>query len=80
IRNLTAINDRVTEVRSGYEKIADTRSAEITKVGENLVSTSLNNKTIGLIVSIVLTIAGILIAIITASKISKPITIVSKRM
>lgn len=80
IKNLTAINDLVTEVRSGYEKIADTRSAEITKVGENVVSTSLNNKTIGLIVSIVLTIAGILIAIITASKISKPITIVSKRM
>lgn len=80
IKNLTAINDHVTEVRSGYEKIADTRSDEITKVGENVVSTSLNNKTIGLIVSIVLTIAGILIAIITASKISKPITIVSKRM
>ncbi|MGE7953785.1 methyl-accepting chemotaxis protein [Lysinibacillus xylanilyticus] len=80
IKNLTAMNDLVTEVRSGYEKIADTRSAEITKVGENVVSTSLNNKTIGLIVSIVLTIAGILIAIITASKISKPITIVSKRM
>lgn len=80
IKNLTATNDLVTEVRDGYEKLANTRSAEITKVGENVVSTSLNNKTIGLIVSIVLTIVGILIAIITASKISKPITIVSKRM
>jgi len=80
IKNLTATNDLVTEVRDGYEKLANTRSAEITKVGENVVSTSLNNKTIGLIVSVVLTIAGILIAIITASKISKPITIVSKRM
>ncbi|MGA3676834.1 methyl-accepting chemotaxis protein [Lysinibacillus agricola] len=80
LKNLTAMNDLVTEVRSGYENLANTRSAEITKVGENVVSTSLNNKTIGLIVSIVLTIAGILIAIITASKISKPITIVSKRM
>lgn len=80
IKNLTATNDLVTEVRDGYEKLANTRSTEITKVGENVVSTSLNNKTIGLIVSIVLTIVGILIAIITASKISKPITIVSKRM
>ncbi|WP_068986354.1 methyl-accepting chemotaxis protein [Lysinibacillus xylanilyticus] len=80
IKNLTATNDLVTEVRDGYEKLANTRSDEITKVGENVVSTSLNNKTIGLIVSIVLTIVGILIAIITASQISKPITIVSKRM
>jgi methyl-accepting chemotaxis protein len=80
IKNLTATNDLVTEVRDGYEKLANTRSAEITKVGEDVVSTSLNNKTIGLIVSVVLTIAGILIAIITASKISKPITIVSKRI
>ncbi|MGE7914832.1 methyl-accepting chemotaxis protein [Lysinibacillus xylanilyticus] len=80
IKNLTATNNLVTEVRDGYEELANTRSAEITKVGENVVSTSLNNKTIGLIVSIVLTIVGILIAIITASQISKPITIVSKRM
>ncbi|MDM5250374.1 HAMP domain-containing methyl-accepting chemotaxis protein [Lysinibacillus sp. G4S2] len=80
LQNLTAINNLVTEVRTGYEKLANTRTEEITKIGGDVVSTSKNNKIIGLIVSIVLTIAGILIAIITASKISKPTTVVSKRM
>ncbi|MEB2301928.1 methyl-accepting chemotaxis protein [Lysinibacillus xylanilyticus] len=80
LKNLTAINNLVTEVRVGYEELANTRSDAITTVGDDVVSTSLSNKTVGLIVSIVLTIAGILIAIITASNISKPITIVSKRM
>jgi len=80
LKNLTAINNLVTDVRVGYEELADKRSIAITKVGDDVVSTSLSNKTVGLIVSIVLTVAGILVAIVTASNISKPITIVSKRM
>jgi len=80
LKNLTAINNLVTDVRVGYEELADKRSVAITKVGDDVVSTSLSNKTVGLIVSIVLTVAGILVAIVTASNISKPITIVSKRM
>jgi len=74
------MNNLVTEVLDGYEELADKRSDSITKVGDDVVSTSLNNKTGGLIVSIVLAIVGVLIAIVTARNISKPITIVSKRM
>ncbi|MFJ8089278.1 methyl-accepting chemotaxis protein [Lysinibacillus sp. NPDC095746] len=80
LKNLTAMNNLVTEVRIGYEDLANKRSDAITTVGDDVVSTSLSNKTVGLIVSIVLTIAGVLIAIITARDISKPITIVTKRM
>lgn len=80
LQNLTAINDLVTEVRIGYEELANNRSESITNVGNEVVSTSSSNKTIGTIASIILTMAGIVIAIITASKISKPITIVSERM
>lgn len=80
LQNLTAINDLVTEVRIGYEELANNRSKSITNVGNEVVSTSSSNKTIGTIASIVLTVAGIVIAIITASKISKPITIVSEHM
>ena len=80
LKNLTAMNNLVTEVLDGYEELADKRSDSITKVGDDVVSTSLNNKTGGLIVSIVLAIVGVLIAIVTARNISKPITIVSKRM
>ncbi|MGE7696418.1 methyl-accepting chemotaxis protein [Lysinibacillus sp. NPDC094177] len=80
LKNLIAINNLVTEVRTGYEELANKHSDAINKVGDNVVSTSLSNKTVGIIFSIVLTIAGILIAIVTANNISKPIVTVSKRM
>lgn len=80
LENLTAMNDLVKEVRTGYEEVADKRTESIKQVGNDVVNTSASNKTIGMIVSLILTITGILIAIFTASRISKPITIVAKRM
>lgn len=80
LKNLTAINNLVTDVRIGYENLANKRSDIITEVGNDVVSTSVNNESIGSIFSLILLIAGILIAIVTASKISKPIKVVSKRM
>lgn len=80
LENLTAINDLVTEVRTGYEEVADKRTVAIKEVGNDVVNTSANNKTIGMIVSLILTITGILIAIFTASRISRPITTVANRM
>ncbi len=78
--NLTAINHLVTEVRKGYEGLATKRAEDITAIGNEVVSTSSNNKTIGVIVNTLLTIVGILIAISTANRISKPIKVVSNRM
>ncbi|MFJ7841377.1 methyl-accepting chemotaxis protein [Lysinibacillus sphaericus] len=80
LENLTAINHLVTEVRTGYEKVADKRAEAITKVGNDVVSTSSSNNTVGVIVSIILSVIGILIAIFTASRISKPISVVSHHM
>ncbi|MFJ7669292.1 methyl-accepting chemotaxis protein [Lysinibacillus sp. NPDC097195] len=80
LENLTAMNDLVTQVRTGYEEVADKRTKSIKEVGNDVVTTSANNKTIGMIVSLILTISGILIAIFTASRISKPITVVANRM
>ncbi|MFT9819474.1 methyl-accepting chemotaxis protein [Lysinibacillus sp. NPDC056185] len=80
LKNLMAMNNVVTEVRTGYENLANKRADEIIKIGDTVVSTSQHNKTLGLIFSIGLAIAGIIIAIVTSNKISKPITIVSKRM
>lgn len=62
-----------------YEK-SDERAKAITDVGNDVVSTSSENRTIGIVFSLILTIAGILIAIITASTISKPVTVVADRM
>ncbi|WP_409366976.1 methyl-accepting chemotaxis protein [Lysinibacillus sp. 38-6] len=80
LENLTAINDLVTEVRTGYEEVADKRTVSIKEVGNDVVNTSASNKTIGMIVSLILTITGILLAIFTANRISRPITIVANRM
>ncbi|MFJ7732401.1 methyl-accepting chemotaxis protein [Lysinibacillus sp. NPDC097231] len=80
LKNLTAINNLVTEVRIGYEDLANKRSDAITEVGNDVVSISLSNKAIGSIFSLILLMIGIGIAIVTAGKISKPIIVVSKRM
>lgn len=80
LENLTAMNELVNEVRDGYEEVSDKRYDSITQVGNDVVSTSSNNKSIGSVVSLILIIAGILLAIFTASRISKPVKIVSNRM
>ncbi|WP_155593537.1 methyl-accepting chemotaxis protein [Lysinibacillus cavernae] len=80
LENLMDTHDLATKVRNGYEKLAYDRAEAITVVGNDVVTTSSNNRTIGIVVSSILTIAGILIAIITASTISKPVTVVANRM
>ncbi|MFB2518030.1 MULTISPECIES: methyl-accepting chemotaxis protein [unclassified Lysinibacillus] len=80
LENLMDTHELVTKVRYGYEKLADERAKAITDVGNDVVSTSSENRTIGIAFSLILTIAGILIAIITASTISKPVTVVADRM
>lgn len=80
LKNLTSINNLVTEVRLGYEDLAKKRAESIKVTGQDVVKTSSNNKLIGLIVSIVMTILGVAIAIVTAHQISNPLKVVSERM
>ncbi|MGM9943426.1 MAG: methyl-accepting chemotaxis protein [Lysinibacillus sp.] len=80
LNNLTAITGLVTEVRTGYEEVANNRAENIAKVGSDVVDTSSSNKVIGVVVSVSITLLGILIALITASQISKPIKVVANRM
>ena len=80
IQNLTAINSLATEVRIGYEELANKRAESITEIGGGVVNTSSNNKIIGLVVSIVITLLGIIIAIFTARQIATPIKAVATRM
>ena len=78
--NLIKMNYLITEVRTGYEKLATSNTEKINQAGIDVVSLSSSNKLSGVIVSIILTIAGIVIAIMTAMIISKPIKIVSSRI
>lgn len=78
--NLIAINHLVTEVRLGYENFANESADNISKAGENVVKLSANNRIAGIIVSLTLTIISVIIAIVTANQIAKPIKVVSARM
>lgn len=80
LKNLTAITGLVTEVRIGYEELANKRAESIGKIGSDVVNTSSSNKVVGIAVSTLITIVGVLIAIFTASQISKPIKVVATRM
>lgn len=80
LNNLTAITGLVTEVRTGYEGLANTRAENIAKVGSDVVDTSSSNKIIGLIVSSLIAIISVVIAIFTARQITKPIKVVATRM
>lgn len=80
LKNLTAINPLVTEVRTGYEELANKRAENIEKIGSGVVDTSSSNKIIGVVVSVAITLLGIVIAIFTARQISKPIKVVATRM
>ena len=44
LKNLTAINPLVTEVRNGYEKLSNERMENIAKAGGDVVDTSSSNK------------------------------------
>ncbi|MER2108473.1 MAG: methyl-accepting chemotaxis protein [Solibacillus sp.] len=80
LANLTNITVLVTEVRTGYEKMANERADNIEAVGNDVVKTSSSNKVIGLVVSLSITLVGVLIALFTAIQISKPIQFVANRM
>ena len=80
LNNLTKITGLVTEVRTGYEKLANERAENIEDVGNTVVNTSSSNKIVGLVVSISITVLGIIIAIFTSVQISNPIKQVAGRM
>lgn len=80
LANLTSITGLVTEVRTGYEAMANKRAENIAAVGTDVVDTSSANKVIGLAVSLTITLLGIVVAWFTAVQIAKPIQLVAKRM
>ncbi|MEK4230768.1 methyl-accepting chemotaxis protein [Solibacillus sp. FSL H8-0538] len=68
------------EVRVGYETLANERAETIKKLGQDVVATSTSTKTVGLVISALVLIVGVITAFITASSIAKPIELISNRM
>lgn len=80
VTNLTALDDMGTDIRKGYESLANTRSATISEKGDALLKQTTITQIVSIILPIILFIYGILIAYFTARTISKPIINIMGRM
>lgn len=80
IQNASSLSNESTEIRLGYEALADKNQKKIEQMGKEIQQAGEKASHIGTILSIVITIISIIIAIITARVISKPINQVAERM
>jgi methyl-accepting chemotaxis protein len=80
INNLKELNDQATVVRTGYDELVEENANNITTLGADVIQTTKQTKIIGLIISIVILTFGIIIAIFTASSISKPLQLITERL
>ena len=61
------------EVREGYEAIAERHAKEMVEMGKEVITTTDQIKTIGIVVAIIVIILSIIIAIFTANAITRPV-------
>lgn len=80
IANAVKLSEESTSIRQGYEELAKNNQAEIEQVGEKMIERGKRNNIFIMIIASTALVLGILIAILTARSISKPIISVSKRM
>lgn len=65
-----------TEVSDGYQEMAEMSSQNITNRGQEMMKNAKNAKIVGLVVGLIVIIASIIIGIVTANLITKPIRMV----
>ncbi|MBK3497218.1 methyl-accepting chemotaxis protein [Viridibacillus sp. YIM B01967] len=80
IKNLRSVDTQAMEVREGYEGVAEASEAVIKKLGKEMIEDQETNQFISIITAVLLTIISIIVAIITARFIVKPIQLVANRM
>ncbi|WP_286923074.1 MULTISPECIES: methyl-accepting chemotaxis protein [Lysinibacillus] len=79
-KNLAAMDTKATEIREGYEGLAENRKQSITTVGTDIITAGDNKQITGIIIGIILVVVSIGIAFISARVISRPIITVTNRM
>lgn len=71
---------KATEIREGYEGLAEHRKQSINAVGTDMISAGESQQVTSVIVGIAIVVIAIITALISARRISKPIIILTKRM
>lgn len=80
VQNLRLLNDQATVVRTGYDELVQANVTNIDTLGEEIINATGKAKVLGLIISVMLLIIGIVIALFTANSISKPIQSLTNRL
>jgi len=79
-KNLATMSDKATEIREGFEGLAEHRKQLINATGADIVSAGETKQLTGIIVGVVIVIIAIVIALLSARIISRPIIAVTKRL
>ncbi|WP_107925859.1 methyl-accepting chemotaxis protein [Lysinibacillus parviboronicapiens] len=79
-KNLAAMDAKATEIREGYEGLAEQRKQSINAVGSDMIAAGESKQITSVIVGIAIVVIAIFTALISARRISKPIIILTERM
>ncbi|MGE7954009.1 methyl-accepting chemotaxis protein [Lysinibacillus xylanilyticus] len=78
--NLATVSEEATEIREGFEKLAEHRKQSINAMGADIIKAGKNKQLTGMLVGAVIVIVAIIIALFSARLISRPIITVTNRM
>lgn len=80
LANLNKLNEEATAIRTEYDELAQENADNITALGTDVIDTTNENKTTGVVLGIIIVILGVLIAVFSARTIARPIQSISARM
>lgn len=79
-QNLTKMDDTATTIREGYEGLAEQRKLAINEVGKDSVAAGEQKQRIAIIVGVVIVLLAVIIELLSARGISRPLVTLTKRM
>ncbi|MGE7916059.1 methyl-accepting chemotaxis protein [Lysinibacillus xylanilyticus] len=79
-KNLAIMSEEATEIREGFEGLAEDRKQTINALGADIIKAGETKQLTGMIVGAVIVIIAMIIALFSARIISRPIITVTKRM
>ncbi|KAB0442797.1 methyl-accepting chemotaxis protein [Lysinibacillus fusiformis] len=80
IQNITKKDATVTTIREGYEGLAEQRKQAINEVGADMIVAGENKQLIGIVVGILIFVIAIIVELLSARGISRPIMTLTERM
>ena len=80
IQNITKMDATATTIREGYESLAEQRKQAINEVGADMIITGENKQLIGIVVGLLIFVIAIIVELLSARGISRPIMTLTERM